>query len=226
MTSVVPLLAVTGFALAALPAALTAANLRLFRPAPPPPDAPGGRPVERPQVSVLVPARNEATAIEGCAAAVLASRGVDLELVVLDDASTDDTAGIVTRLAAADPRVRLVRGRPLPPGWCGKQHAAMQLAEAARHDTWIFLDADVRLANDAVARCLAFLEASGAALVSGFPRQLTGSFLEWLLLPLIQFVLLGFLPLGRSRSDGSPGLAAGCGQLFITRRDAYARSGG
>ncbi len=224
---VLPLLTVTGFALAALPAILTSVNLRLFRTAPP--LEAGGRdsaacPPQR--VSVLVPARNEATAIEDCAAAVLASRGVELELIVLDDASTDDTAGIVKRLAATDPRVRLVDGRPLPAGWCGKQHAAMQLAEAACHDTWLFLDTDVRLSDDAVARSVAFLDASGAALVSGFPRQLTGSFLEWLLLPLIQFILLGFLPLGRSRSDGSPGLAAGCGQLFVTRRDAYSRAGG
>jgi glycosyltransferase involved in cell wall biosynthesis len=222
---VLPLLTGAGFALAALPAALTLANLRLFRPAPQ--ATAGARDgATRPRVSVLVPARNEATAIEGCAVAILASRDVDLELVVLDDASTDDTAGIVIRLAAADPRIRLVHGRPLPPGWCGKQHAAMQLSEAARHDTWVFLDTDVRLTDDAVARCVAFLESSGAALVSGFPQQLTGSFLEWLLLPLIQFVLLGFLPLDRSRRDRAPGLAAGCGQLFVTHRDAYDQAGG
>ncbi len=178
------------------------------------------------QVSVLVPARNEAAAIAPCARAILASRDVDLELVVLDDGSTDGTDTIVEQLAARDPRVRLVRGRPLPPGWCGKQHACAQLAEAATHDTWIFLDTDVLLSPDAVRRCVAFLDTSQAALVSGFPQQVTGSFLEWLLLPLIHFVLLGFLPIARSRNDDSPGLAAGCGQLFITRRDDYLRAGG
>ena len=65
-----------------------------------------------------------------------------------------------------------------------------------------------------------------AALVSGFPLQQTGSFLEWLLLPLIHFVLLGFLPLARSRTDNAPGMAAGCGQLFITRKADYDRAGG
>ena len=79
---------------------------------------------------------------------------------------------------------------------------------------------------DAVRRCVAFLDASQASLVSGFPRQVTGSFLEWMLLPLIHFVLLGFLPIARSRMDNSPGLAAGCGQLFITRRGDYLRAGG
>ena len=130
------------------------------------------------------------------------------------------------RLGRADARVRLVAGKPLPEGWCGKQHACWQLAAAARHEILVFLDTDVSPTADAVARGVAFLERSGAALVSGFPLQKTGSFLEWLLLPLIHFVLLGFLPLARSRTDNAPGMAAGCGQLFITRKADYDRAGG
>jgi len=214
-------LAVVGLALAALPAALTLANLRAFRPAPPAPR--GGT---RPLVSVLVPARNEERAIGRLCRDVLASGGVDLELVILDDSSTDRTAAIVGDIAAEDSRVRVVSGRPLPAGWCGKQHACWQLAEAARHDIWVFLDVDVSPTPDAIARAVAFLEASGAALASGFPRQATSCLLDWLLLPLIHFILLGFLPIARSRQDGSPGLAAGCGQLFVTRRADYERAGG
>jgi hypothetical protein len=198
--TVISVLAVASLLLAALPAALTIFNLKVFLPALESEacTAPGGLGAGHvkavPKVSVLVPARNEAAAIAPWARAILASRDAELELVVLDDASTDGTDTIVGQLAASDRRVRLVRGRPLPPGWCGKQHACAQLAEAA--------------------------------LVSGFPRQVTGSFLEWLLLPLIHFVLLGFLPIARSRMDNSPGLAAGCGQLFITRRSDYLRAGG
>jgi hypothetical protein len=177
-------------------------------------------------VSVLVPARNEEQAIGRLMGDVLASEGVDLELVVLDDSSDDRTAEIVAAVADRDPRVRLVRGGPLPAGWCGKQHACWQLARAARHETWVFLDVDVVPARDAVARSVAFLEAGGAGLASGFPRQETGSFLEWLLLPLIHFVLLGYLPLARARQDNTPSLAAGCGQLFVTRRADYERAGG
>ena len=217
----ISLLTVTALLLAAIPALLTLFNLKVFLPAP----EQGGR-MNKPAVSVLVPARNEAAAIEPCVRAILASRDVELEVVVLDDASTDGTDAIVRQLAEQDARVRLIRGRPLPSGWCGKQHACAQLAEAATHETWVFLDTDVLLSTDAVGRCVAFLDASQASLVSGFPRQVTGSFLEWLLLPLIHFVLLGFLPIARSRMDNSPGLAAGCGQLFITRRGDYLRAGG
>lgn len=213
-------LAIVGLALAALPAAVTLANLRVFRPAPP---RTGGPP---PRVSVLVPARNEERAIGRLCRDVLASEGVDLELVVLDDSSDDRTAAIVGDIAAVDPRVRVVVGRPLPAGWCGKQHACWQLAQSARHDTWVFLDVDVSPTPDAIARSVAFLDASGAALASGFPRQATTCMLDWLLLPLIHFILLGYLPIARSRQDGSPGLAAGCGQLFVTRRGEYERAGG
>lgn len=214
----VGLLAIIAAVLAALPAVLTLLNLKAFRRAPA-----AGLPHS---VSVLVPARNEAVAIPRLLRDVLASRDIDLELVVLDDESTDGTGEIVAQLAQHDPRVRLVRGVPLPAGWCGKQHACAMLADHAHHDTLVFLDVDVSLAPEALARGVAFLNASGADLVSGFPRQQTGSSLEWLLLPLIHFVLLGFLPLARSRATNSIGMAAGCGQWFLTRRDAYRRAGG
>ena len=140
--------------------------------------------------------------------------------------TTDATAAIVADLAASDRRVRLVRGLPLPAGWCGKQHACWQRAAAARHDILLFLDADVTLAPDGVARAVAFLDKRGVDLASGFPRQETGCLLDWLLLPLIHFVLLGYLPLAIARSDNRPGLAAGCGQLFVTRKEAYRACGG
>ena len=180
-------LAVAAFLLAALPALLTLANLKLFARAP---EFTGGGEEDRNEagaqaagaVSVLVPARNEAATIVRMATAVLASRGVALELVVLDDDSRDATASLVAEVSKADPRVRLVAGKPLAAGWCGKQHACAQLAEEARHDTLVFLDADVLLGPEAIARSVAFLHQQGAGLVSGFPRQLTGAVLDWLLL--------------------------------------------
>jgi hypothetical protein len=90
----------------------------------------------------------------------------------------------------------------------------------------VFLDADVRLTPDGLARMVGFLSDSKADLVSGFPRQETGTFLEKLLIPLIHFVLLGFLPIARMRSNPQPGLGAGCGQLFVARREGYEKVGG
>ncbi|HYG60998.1 MAG TPA: glycosyltransferase, partial [Thermoanaerobaculia bacterium] len=87
-------------------------------------------------------------------------------------------------------------------------------------------DADVRLTPGGLARGTAFLKASGAGLVSGFPRQETETLLERMLIPLMHFVLLGFLPMARMRRSTHPAYGAGCGQLFFARRDAYERAGG
>jgi hypothetical protein len=207
--------------LSVLPAYLFWRNLRILLP--PPAPFVGGR---RPAVSVLIPARDEEDAIGPAVSAVLASRGVDCEVLVLDDRSEDDTAAVVVAMADRDDRVRLINGPELPSGWCGKQHACWVLAQEAAHPLLVFLDADVRLSPDALARMSAYLDASGVDLASGFPRQETVGLLEKLVIPLIHFILLGFLPIHRMRRSLYPGFAAGCGQLFITRRDAYERAGG
>jgi hypothetical protein len=90
----------------------------------------------------------------------------------------------------------------------------------------VFLDADVRLAPDALARMRAYMEQSGVALASGVPHQELGTFSERLLIPLIHFILLGFLPMHGMRLSRRASMSAGCGQLFIVRRDAYAACGG
>ena len=148
-----------------------------------------------------------------------------MEVVVLDDNSSDATAEIVKRIAQADERVRYFRGSPLPCGWNGKQHACKQLAELARHDRLVFLDADVRLRPDALKRLTDRQDESGVALLSGFPHQETGTMLERWIIPLMHFILLGFLPLRRMRSSRQPAYAAGCGQLFMTRKMDYERAG-
>ncbi len=177
-------------------------------------------------VSVLIPARNEEKSIGRAIKSVLESRDVDFELIVLDDDSEDNTASIVRESAERDSRVRLISGQPLPAGWCGKQHACAQLARAAKHPYLVFLDADVRLAPSALRRMVAFMDRSGVDLASGVPFQETRTFLERLLIPLIHFVLLGFLPMIGMRRSRHPAYSAGCGQLFIARRESYERMGG
>ncbi|MEM6328691.1 MAG: glycosyltransferase family 2 protein [Planctomycetota bacterium] len=224
------LLALASLALSAVPAYFYFRNVGVFRPLPPAgggdeaSEEDGAAPGDEP-LSVLIPARDEARNIGDCIAAVLASAGPDDEVVVLDDHSTDGTPQIVQRLSGEDPRVRLAAGDPLPAGWNGKQHACWQLARHARRELFVFLDADVRLSADALPRIKRAMGA-GVGLLSGFPRQVTRTPLERLLIPLIHFVLLGFLSLRHLRREQRPEFAAGCGQLFITRRAAYERAGG
>ena len=117
---VLSVIALAACAFAAIPAALTWQNLKIFRTSQ---QAEYSEPV-----SVLVPARNEERVVDGFIRSVLASQGVEIELVVLDDASTDSTAQLVSQWSDRDSRVRLIHGKPLPPGWCGKQHACQQLS--------------------------------------------------------------------------------------------------
>ena len=162
-------------------------------------------------------------------AALVAGDGLAaLEVVVLDDGSTDGTDDIVRALAAEDPRVRLETSPELPEGWNGKQHACAVLSERVGDgfDTLVFVDADVRLQVGALARLAGALTETGAVLVSGVPRQTTGTWLELLIVPQILLVLLGYLPMGRMRRDGRPSLGAGCGQLFVANRAAYVQAGG
>lgn len=212
-------LALVAAALALLPLLLAISNLRLFR-------APAGPPPPGTSVSILIPARNEEGNIAACVGAALASKDVSVEVVVLDDHSDDGTAAIVEGLARADPRLRLERAPPLPAGWCGKQHACHVLARRARYPVLLFIDADVRLAPEAAGAAAGFLLSRDIGLASGFPRELTGSAAERLMIPLIHLLLLGYLPMALMRRRSDVGLAAGCGQLIIVRKDAYVRAGG
>ena len=91
----------------------------------------------------------------------------------------------------------------------------------------VFVDADVRLAPDALSRMVGHMQRHpDLGLASGFPAQVTVTWSERLLLPLIHFLLLGFLPIAAMRRHISPGFGAGCGQLFIARAGAYRDAGG
>ena len=215
-------LSVASMLCAITPAVLFLINLRLYKV----PALPREASPMIPAISVLIPARDEAHGIEAAVASVLASKGVELEVVVMDDGSTDGTGAIVAAMAAHDPRVRLEQAPELPLGWNGKQHACWSLAHVARHPLFCFVDADVRLEPEALERMAAFMKKTDASLVSGFPRQVTETWMEWLLLPLIHFVLLGFLPIDGMRKSTDPAFAAGCGQFLMAARESYFVTGG
>jgi len=223
-------LAIVSLVLALIPAGLFLWNLLLYRRAPKTIDRVAHETVHAAPsptaISLLIPARNEERSIAAAVESALASIAVNLEVIVLDDHSDDNTASIVEAIAQRDSRVRLIQAPPLPSGWCGKQHACWVLSRHARHPLLVFVDADVRLSPDALARMAEFQRQSGAELVSGVPQQETGTWLEKLVIPLIHFLLLGFLPMFRMRTTTKPAYASGCGQLFLTTRNGYDKAGG
>ena len=196
-----------------------ALNARLLRkpPSDPPPIA------ER--VSILLPVRDEAHRVAPCLSAVLDQQGLRAaEVLILDDRSTDGTADLVRRIAGD--RVRLLTGASLPTGWLGKPWACAQLAAAATGDVLVFLDADVVLAPDALARSVTLLRDAGLQLVSPYPRQIAATPAERLVQPLLQWSWLTFLPLRVAERSSRPSLAAANGQLLCVDATAYGAAGG
>ncbi|WP_034386360.1 glycosyltransferase family 2 protein [Deinococcus sp. YIM 77859] len=175
-------------------------------------------PSARPSVSLLVPARNEAHNLPELLPGLLA-QGAD-EVLVLDDGSTDGTAEVARRLGA-----RVLTGAPLPPGWHGKPWACQQLGQVARGEVLIFTDADVLWHPGALGAVLHELARAGADLLSVYPRQHNVTPGERLLTPLVDAVLLTFLPAPLLRFPHHTAAAAN-GQVMAFRREAYTRVGG
>ena len=176
-------------------------------------------------VSIIIPARNESATIETVVRSILSSTYQPFELLVVDDRSTDDTAGLVERLAAQDSRVRLVRGVDLPTGWYGKPWACAQGYRAARSELLLFTDADTRHEPDLLGRAVGALRTVGADLVTVAPRQRCESFWERLVMPQIWLLLaLRYHPDAVNRARRERDVIAN-GQFILTTRAAYKSAG-
>ncbi len=152
-------------------------------------------------------------------------QGAD-EVLVLDDGSSDGSAALLAAAADGEPRLRVLAGRPLPPGWTGKNWACQQLAAAADGDVLVFTDADVTWTTGALDRVTAELVATRAGLLTVWPRQRCVTLGERLVVPLVDLLLLANLPHPLVRALPFAGLAAGNGQLMAWRRTSYDRVGG
>ena len=220
-------LALIAVGIAALPLAMTLWNLSLYR------RAVDERPEGDPRIFVCIPARDEEANIADCVRAALANDHANLRVLVYDDESTDRTPKILAEIAASDDRLVRVPTHLLPDGWNGKQHACWRMGRyaieeigAQPDDRLLFTDADVRLSADCLRRAAAEQDRLDCAFISAFPRQLTGSIGEALMVPMMFYLLLGYLPIARMRSTTEPGTSAACGQFMFFRVHAYEVSGG
>ena len=105
-----------------------------------------------PQISIIVPARNEEHNIRRCLESLQKIEYPNIEFLVLNDRSTDRTGEIVIEIAQVDGRIKLIQGSDLPDGWSGKAHAIHQAVSHATGDWLLFIDADVAIHKKAPAR--------------------------------------------------------------------------
>jgi chlorobactene glucosyltransferase len=178
-----------------------------------------------PFVSVIVPVRNEERAVARCLESLLAQDYEDYEVIVVDDSSQDSTASIVESLAARDPRLQLIRAKPLPDGWLGKPHALAEGEATARGEILLLTDADTTHSARSVSWAVTNMQAHRADILSGYLDQRYGSLGESIVVPTMYAMLL-LVPLFLLPRTKSPGPSFAIGQYVAMRREALVAVGG
>jgi chlorobactene glucosyltransferase len=199
-------------------------NLRFLRRA----QAQARRPAaDSPRVSVLVPARNEARTITACVSSLMRQDYPDLEVIVLDDGSTDDTGEQLDALAARYPQLKVLRGvADIPSGWNGKSCACHRLAQQATGAWLLFTDADTQHMPHSVRRGIAQALALDVSLLSALPDQQTATWGERVLVPfIVNFLPLVWLDLA-GIARGTSRRTAANGQYLLVNAHAYRTAGG
>jgi hypothetical protein len=184
-------------------------------------------PADASLVSIVIPARNEARNIERCVRSALAANYPRLEVIAVDDHSTDATGQILDRIATEDARLRVVVPRPLPSGWFGKQWACTAGAAASAGEIIGFFDADTQQTPDLVPRVVNGMRSRDADLLSVAGSQELGTFWERMVQPQVFSMML--TNYGGTESINESRRATGKianGQCIFVRRQAYQDLGG
>ncbi len=187
--------------------------------------APAGSSARRPPVSTVVPARDEERGIEGAVRSHLSQDYENLEVIVVDDRSSDRTPEILARLAKEDARLTVVTGVEPPDGWLGKPHALFEGTSRASGEILLLADADVRYEPSAVSDAVALMESRGFDFLALFPRLEMKGFWENVLMAYLP-VSYFFGPAFLLNSDRQRRFAAGGGAGMVVRTSAYRAAGG
>jgi glycosyltransferase involved in cell wall biosynthesis len=172
-------------------------------------------------VSVLIPARNEENNITNILNDLSNQYYRDIEIIVCNDQSEDNTASIVKEFAARDGRIKLINSEGPAEGWTGKNHACHLLSKQAKGEYLLFLDADVRLKGNIIGNAIASIDKNGLGLISIFPMQIIKSFGERITVPNMNYILLSLLPLPLVRRSQYPSLSAANGQFMFFSASVY-----
>jgi glycosyltransferase involved in cell wall biosynthesis len=178
---------------------------------------------EKPFISVLIPARNEEKNIDNILNDLCQQDYSNLEIIVFNDDSKDNTSAIVEKHAAKHPNIKQVNSHELPEGWLGKNYGCYTLSQYAKGRYFLFLDADVRVQSTLIESAIAHLQKYKLGLVSIFPKQQMETIGEKISVPVMNSILLSLLPLILVRVSKRPSLAAANGQFMLFDAEVYRR---
>jgi chlorobactene glucosyltransferase len=176
---------------------------------------PDQKPSTFPKVSILIPARNEEAVIGKLLEGLQLLEYPDFEVLICNDHSSDNTEEILNWFTGEDERIHWFLGEKLSEGWGGKNFACHQLAQKATGEYFLFLDADVELAPDAVTKAVAYFHTKNLSLLSVFPQQRMNSLAEWLTVPVMNWILQSLLPMILVRKTSFPSISAANGQFMM-----------
>jgi chlorobactene glucosyltransferase len=178
-----------------------------------------------PLVTAILPAKDEEAYVAECLLSLRRQTYPNLEILVVDDRSTDRTGEIARDMAASDPRVRVLTIDTLPPGWTGKTHALEHASHFANGKWLLFVDADTLHAPESLAIVMEYARSHGAVLASLLPELRCDTFWERVVQPVAAITLMQSFPLHTVNSDSSPRAFAN-GQYILIERTAYDAAGG
>jgi Glycosyl transferase family 2 len=185
---------------------------------------PTSGPVGRYRISVIVPARNEEQDLGEALASVLSQQGVEIEVIVVNDHSTDRTGAIADSFAVADARLKVIHDPELPPGWLGKCNAMQKAVVVASGDVLLFTDADIMHGPRCFVTALAEMEQHSLEFLSLFPLMKCVSACENIILPALVGGMAMFATPGIEEPGSDDALAAGA--FLMVRAHVFHEVGG
>ena len=175
-------------------------------------------------VSILIPARNEQENIKRCLYSLFDQDYNNIEIIVLDDESDDDTFSLVKKISQEDNRLRVVKGTSVPKSWTGKNWACHQLSKLAKGDFYLFVDADTKLQATLINETISEMKRSDIDLISLFPKRITSTLVDKIISITIGWLIFSCLPL--LLANKNPMFSSAFGQFLLFRRGAYKSIGG
>ncbi len=177
------------------------------------------------KISILIPARNEESKIIKCISKCLNQSERIKEIIVYDDNSEDNTFNVVKELFNSNPIIKVIRGKILPQGWSGKNHACYELSKLAKSKWLLFIDADTELLPNSIPSLMEKTQ-DGFTFISAWPKIQMKSFSEKLMMPLLNFVVFTFYPTLINKFSNKSSLGLAHGACILVNKDIYNEIGG